>query len=111
MRLTRSRQRSSGHSSQRNRYEGRGNAAGGEKGRLEEPVRPDGRQLLCDRRLGSAQVTLPALINAAVGIVNAAEARPISLQAFTTTDAKIIAIDVIDDPGRIAEADLAILGR
>jgi RNA polymerase sigma-70 factor (ECF subfamily) len=61
--------------------------------------------------LGSAQVTLPALINGAVGIVNAAEARPISLQAFTITDAKIIAIDLIDDPGRIAEADLAILGR
>ena len=61
--------------------------------------------------LRSAQVTLLALINGAVGIVNAAEARPISLQAFTITDAKIIAIDVIDDPGRIAEADLAILGR
>src|SRR6266700_3727551 len=61
--------------------------------------------------LRSAQVTLPALINGAVGIVNAAEARPISLQAFTITDAKIIAIDLIDDPGRIAEADLAILGR
>ena len=61
--------------------------------------------------LRSAQVTLPALINGAVGIVNAAEARPISLQAFTITDAKIIAIDLIDDPRRIAEADLAILGR
>jgi RNA polymerase sigma factor (sigma-70 family) len=61
--------------------------------------------------LRSAQVTLPALINGAVGIVNAAEARPISLQAFTITDAKIIAIDLIDDPGRIAEADLTILGR
>jgi len=33
------------------------------------------------------------------------------LVAFTITDAKIIAIDLIDDPGRIAEADLAILGR
>jgi RNA polymerase sigma-70 factor (ECF subfamily) len=61
--------------------------------------------------LRSAQVTLPALINGAVGIVNAAEARPISLQAFTITDAKIIAIDLIDNPGRIAEADLAILDR
>jgi RNA polymerase sigma-70 factor (ECF subfamily) len=61
--------------------------------------------------LRSAQVTLPALINGAVGVVNAAEGRPISLQAFTITDAKITAIDLIDDPGRIAEADLAILGR
>lgn len=31
--------------------------------------------------------------------------------AFTITGAKIVAIDLIDDPGRIAEADLAILDR
>ena len=61
--------------------------------------------------LRSAQVSLPALINGAVGVINAAEGRPISLQAFTITGAKIVAVDVIDDPGRIAEADLAILGR
>jgi RNA polymerase sigma factor (sigma-70 family) len=58
-----------------------------------------------------AQVSLPALINGAVGVIQAAEGRPISLIAFTITDAKIVAIDLIDDPGRIAEADLAILGR
>jgi RNA polymerase sigma factor (sigma-70 family) len=58
-----------------------------------------------------AQVTLPALINGAVGVIQAAEGRPISLIAFTITGAKIVAIDLIDDPGRIAEADLAILGR
>ena len=58
-----------------------------------------------------AQVTLPALINGAVGVVNAAEGRPITLMAFTITDSKIVAIDLIDNPGRIAEADLAILGR
>src|SRR5579863_7989453 len=58
-----------------------------------------------------ARVTLPALINGAVGVIQAAEGRPISLMAFTITGAKIVAIDLIDDPGRIAEADLAILGR
>jgi RNA polymerase sigma-70 factor (ECF subfamily) len=57
-----------------------------------------------------AQVTLPALINGTVGVIQAAEGRPISLMAFTITGAKIVAIDLIDDPGRIAEADLAILG-
>jgi RNA polymerase sigma factor (sigma-70 family) len=57
-----------------------------------------------------AQVT-PALINGAVGAVNAAEGRPIGLTAFTITGARIVAIDLIDDPGRIAEADLVILGR
>jgi RNA polymerase sigma-70 factor (ECF subfamily) len=58
-----------------------------------------------------AQVSLPALINGAVGVVNATQGRPISLMAFTITDAKIVAVDLIDDPARIAEADLAILGR
>jgi RNA polymerase sigma factor (sigma-70 family) len=58
-----------------------------------------------------AQVTLPALINGAVGAVNAAEGRPIGLTAFTISGARIVAIDLIDDPGRIAEADLVILGR
>jgi RNA polymerase sigma-70 factor (ECF subfamily) len=58
-----------------------------------------------------AQVTLPALINGAVGVVTATDGRPISLMAFTITDAKIVAIDLIDDPGRIAEVDLAILDR
>ena len=57
-----------------------------------------------------AQVT-PALINGAVGAVNAAEGRPIGLTVFTITGARIVAIDLIDDPGRIAEADLVILGR
>jgi len=31
--------------------------------------------------------------------------------AFTITDAKIAAIDLIDGPGRIAKVELAILGR
>jgi RNA polymerase sigma-70 factor (ECF subfamily) len=56
-----------------------------------------------------AQVTLPALINGAAGLVIAADRRPITLVAFTITGAKIAAIDLIDDPRHIAEADLAIL--
>jgi RNA polymerase sigma-70 factor (ECF subfamily) len=58
-----------------------------------------------------AQVTLPALINGAAGVITAADGRPITLVGFTITGAKIVAIDLIDDPRRIAEADLAILGR
>ena len=61
--------------------------------------------------LRSAQVSLPALINGAVGVVIAAEGMPLSLVAFTITGAKIVAVDLIDDPGRIAEADLVILDR
>jgi RNA polymerase sigma-70 factor (ECF subfamily) len=58
-----------------------------------------------------AQVTLPALINGGAGIVTAADGRPITLVGFTITGAKIVAIDLIDDPRRIADTDLAILGR
>jgi RNA polymerase sigma factor (sigma-70 family) len=58
-----------------------------------------------------ARVTLPALINGAAGLVTAADGRPITLVAFTITGAKIVAIDWIDDPRRIAEAELVILGR
>src|SRR6516162_9710101 len=58
-----------------------------------------------------AQVTLPALINGAVGVVTAADGRPVTLVGFTIIGAKIGAIDLIDDPRRIAEADLAILSR
>jgi RNA polymerase sigma-70 factor (ECF subfamily) len=58
-----------------------------------------------------AQLTLPALINGAAGVVTAADGRPITLVALTITGAKIVAIDLIADPRRIAEAGLAILGR
>jgi RNA polymerase sigma-70 factor (ECF subfamily) len=58
-----------------------------------------------------AQVTLRALINGAVGVVTAADGRPVTLVAFTIAGAKIVAIDLTDDPRRIAEADLTIFGR
>jgi RNA polymerase sigma factor (sigma-70 family) len=58
-----------------------------------------------------AQVTLPAPIDGAAGIVTAADGRPITLVRFTIIGAKIVAIDLTDDPRRIAGADLAILGR
>jgi RNA polymerase sigma-70 factor (ECF subfamily) len=56
-----------------------------------------------------AQVVLPALINGAIGTINAAHGRPLTLMVFTITGDRIEAIDLIDDPDRIAEADLAIL--
>jgi RNA polymerase sigma-70 factor (ECF subfamily) len=58
-----------------------------------------------------AQVALPALINGVAGVVTAADGRPITLVGFTITGAKIVAIDLIDDPRRIADTDLAIVGR
>jgi RNA polymerase sigma-70 factor (ECF subfamily) len=58
-----------------------------------------------------AQVTVPAVINGAVGLVMAADGRPVTLVKFTITGTQIAAIDLIDDPRCIAEADLAIHGR
>jgi RNA polymerase sigma-70 factor (ECF subfamily) len=55
-----------------------------------------------------AQVSLPALINGAIGIITAADRKPVTLVGFTITGAKITAIDLIDNPRSIAEADLAV---
>jgi RNA polymerase sigma-70 factor (ECF subfamily) len=55
-----------------------------------------------------AQVSLPAVINGTVGIITAADGKPVTLVGFTITGAKITAIDLIDNPRRIAEADLAL---
>lgn len=65
------------------------------------------------RALGAqyAQVSLPALINEAVGVVIAAEGMPLCLLAFTITNAKIVAVDLTDAPARIAEIDLTLLNR
>jgi Sigma-70, region 4 len=57
-----------------------------------------------------AQVTVPALVNGAIGIITAADSKPVTLVGFTVMGQKITAIDLIDNPRRIAEADLAILG-
>ena len=58
-----------------------------------------------------AQVTLPALIDGAVGMVTAAQGRPVTLTVFTINGEKITAIDIIDNPDCVAEADLTILDR
>jgi RNA polymerase sigma factor (sigma-70 family) len=58
---------------------------------------------------GFARVSLPALINGAVGVVAAADGRPISVIAFMIMNGKIVAVDIIGDPDRIAGLDLTIL--
>ena len=54
-------------------------------------------------------MTLPALIDGDVGLVTAADGRPITLIVFTMSNGKISAIDIIDNPDRVADADLAML--
>ena len=58
----------------------------------------------------TAQIALPAVINGTTGMLTAADGRPVTLIAFTITRAKITAIDLIDNPSRVTETDLSIMG-
>jgi RNA polymerase sigma-70 factor, ECF subfamily len=49
----------------------------------------------------------PALVNGAAGAVVAPRGRPFSVLGFTVRDGKIVEIDGITDPERLARLDLA----
>jgi RNA polymerase sigma-70 factor (ECF subfamily) len=51
----------------------------------------------------------PALVNGAVGVVVAPEGKPFSVLGFTVSAGKIVEIDAIGDPERLARLDLAFL--
>jgi RNA polymerase sigma-70 factor (ECF subfamily) len=53
----------------------------------------------------------PALVNGAAGIVAARGGRPVSVLGFTVTRGKIMEIDILADPERLSELDLAELGN
>jgi len=50
----------------------------------------------------------PALVNAAAGAVVAPRGRVMSVMAFTVTNAKIVQIDALLDPERLAQLDLSL---
>lgn len=56
-----------------------------------------------------APFVVPVLVNGAAGIVCVVEGRLMSVMAFTVTDGRIVAIDVIADPERLAAYDLSPL--
>jgi hypothetical protein len=49
----------------------------------------------------------PALVNGAAGVVVAAHGRPFSVMGFTVARGKVIEINVVADPARLRELDLA----
>jgi RNA polymerase sigma-70 factor, ECF subfamily len=51
----------------------------------------------------------PALINGAVGAVVTREGRPFSVAAVTVRDGKIVELDFLSDPDRLAQLDLKVL--
>jgi RNA polymerase sigma factor (sigma-70 family) len=50
----------------------------------------------------------PALVNGAAGVVVAPRGRPFSVMAFTVREGRIVEIDAVTDPERLARLDLAL---
>jgi RNA polymerase sigma factor (sigma-70 family) len=50
----------------------------------------------------------PALVNGAAGVVVAPRGRPFSVMAFTVRGGRIVEIDAVTDPERLARLDLAL---
>jgi len=56
-------------------------------------------------------VVHPALINGAVGAVSMRDGRPFSVGAITVRDGKIVEMDFLADPERLARLDLTVLDQ
>ncbi|MEP7188601.1 MAG: sigma-70 family RNA polymerase sigma factor [Roseiflexaceae bacterium] len=59
--------------------------------------------------VGRARLAKPALVNGVVGIIVAPRGKLFMVLGLTITSGKIVAIDVIADPERLRQIDLAIL--
>lgn len=57
----------------------------------------------------SARFAQPALVNGAVGVVFAPHGKLMRALSFTITDGKIVQIDVVAEPARLRQLDLAVL--
>jgi RNA polymerase sigma-70 factor (ECF subfamily) len=51
----------------------------------------------------------PALVNGAAGVVITPAGRPVSVIGFTVRDGKIVALDALSDPERLAQLDFTVL--
>ena len=52
----------------------------------------------------------PALVNGAAGVVVTVRGRPLAVMGFTVADGRIVEIDAIADPDRVARIAAAVLG-
>ena len=71
-----------------------------------------GAEAVARRARGYSQLGLvihPALINGAVGAVTTRDGRPFSVGAVTVRDGKIVELDFLSDPERLAQLDLTVL--
>ncbi|HEX6577158.1 MAG TPA: RNA polymerase sigma factor SigJ [Jiangellaceae bacterium] len=53
----------------------------------------------------------PAVVNGSAGIVAVAAGRALSVMGFTVANGKIVGIDVLNDPERLADLDLTLLDK
>jgi RNA polymerase sigma factor (sigma-70 family) len=58
---------------------------------------------------GLSPFVRPAIVNGVAGVVVAPRGRPFSVMAFTVRNGRIVAIDSLSDPERLAELHLAVL--
>ena len=52
----------------------------------------------------------PALVNGAAGVVVTPRGKPFSVMGFTVAGGRIVAIDALADPERLARLDLTLEG-
>lgn len=64
-------------------------------------------QLATFQRMATASTTRPALVNGAAGLVNTVDGELVSIMGFTVADGRIVGIDILSDPERLARLDLA----
>lgn len=68
-----------------------------------------GAAKVADTFAGRARAAQPALVNGAVGLVWVQHGRPRSVFGFTITGDRIVEIELLADPDRLRQLDLAIL--
>ncbi|HET9765243.1 MAG TPA: hypothetical protein VFS60_00265 [Thermoanaerobaculia bacterium] len=56
-----------------------------------------------------AQLTRPALVNGAIGLVMAPQGRVVRALTFEIVDSKIAAIEVIGNPARLGELEVSFV--
>ncbi|WP_405881463.1 sigma-70 family RNA polymerase sigma factor [Streptomyces sp. NBC_01136] len=56
-----------------------------------------------------ARIARPALVNGAAGVVVVTDGRPVSVLAFTVVRGRIVVIDIVNDPERLAGLDVTVL--
>jgi RNA polymerase sigma-70 factor (ECF subfamily) len=82
----------------------------GGPGRPEDSVVVRGARAVAERAVSFARLSLyavPALVNGAVGAVVAPDGRPSAVIGFTVSNGRIVEMNILADPERLGELDLA----